>query len=114
LHAGCETGSGLLLVYCYNNTHVGRDWMHAGTLGLVIAAIGLGGPLLLGLAGLIARRPGASVAPSWDWRLVAHSALLYTIAFNLVFFIQELFLVLPKAFTPGLRPTLYHNNHDWT
>jgi hypothetical protein len=21
--------------------------------------------------------------------------------------------VLPKAFTPGLRPTLYHNNHHW-
>jgi hypothetical protein len=35
------------------------------------------------------------------------------LAFNLTFFIQELFLVLPKAFTPGLEPTLFHNNHDW-
>jgi hypothetical protein len=32
------------------------------------------------------------------------STLLYTLAFNLTFFIQELFLVVPKALTPGLRP----------
>jgi hypothetical protein len=41
------------------------------------------------------------------------SSLLYALAFNIIFFIQELFLVVPKALTPGLRPTLYHNNHDW-
>jgi hypothetical protein len=46
-------------------------------------------------------------------RLTICSALLYTLAFNLVFFVQEIFLVLPKAFTPGLRPTLFHNNHTW-
>jgi hypothetical protein len=46
-------------------------------------------------------------------RLTLSSALLYTLAFNLTFFIQELFLVLPKAFVPGLHPTLYHNNHTW-
>jgi hypothetical protein len=49
----------------------------------------------------------------WNWKLMMGSALLYTLAFNLIFFIQELFLVLPKAFTPGLRPTLFHNNHTW-
>jgi hypothetical protein len=48
-----------------------------------------------------------------DVRPTICSALLYTLAFNLTFFIQELFLVLPKAFTPGLRPTLFHNNHTW-
>src|SRR5688572_23443142 len=48
-----------------------------------------------------------------SWRLAISSALLYTLAFNLTFFIQELFLVVPKALTPGLRPTLYHNNHLW-
>lgn len=47
------------------------------------------------------------------WRLAICSALLYTLAFNLTFFIQELFLVVPKALTPGLRPTLFHNNHTW-
>jgi hypothetical protein len=46
-------------------------------------------------------------------RVVISSALLYTLAFNLTFFVQEVFLVLPKAFTPGLRPTLFHNNHTW-
>ena len=46
-------------------------------------------------------------------RLAVASALLYTLAFNLTFFIQELLLVVPKALTPGLRPTLFHNNHLW-
>jgi hypothetical protein len=46
-------------------------------------------------------------------RLALCSTLLYTLAYNLTFFIQELFLVVPKALTPGLRPTLFHNNHTW-
>ncbi len=40
--------------------------------------------------------------------------LLCALAFNLTFFWQELWLVLPKALTPGLHPILYHNNHAWT
>ena len=52
--------------------------------------------------------------PRWDWRITLASLLLYVLAFNLVFFVQELFLVLPKAFVPGVRPTLFHNNHGWT
>ncbi len=74
------------------------------------------GPLLLGVQGLnAARRLGAVTVPAgaWDWRLTITSALLYALAFNLIFFIQELFLVLPKALTPGLHPTLFHNNHRW-
>lgn len=75
------------------------------------------GPLLLGVQGFnVARRKPAGApdrARSWDWKLTITSALLYALAFNLIFFIQELFLVLPKAFTPGLRPTLFHNNHSW-
>lgn len=75
------------------------------------------GPLLLGLAGALrARRTGGlhtGAAVPWSWTLTLGSALLYTLAFNLTFFIQELFLVLPKAFLPGVRPTLFHNNHDW-
>ena len=71
-------------------------------------------PLLLALAGALrARSEPPAAAMAWDWRLVALSTLLYTVAFNLVFFIQELFLVLPKALTPGLQPTLFHNNHLW-
>ncbi|WP_207231519.1 MULTISPECIES: hypothetical protein [unclassified Duganella] len=46
-------------------------------------------------------------------KLTVMSTLMYVLAFNLTFFIQELFLVLPKALTPGLQPTLFHNNHIW-
>ena len=72
------------------------------------------GPLLLALAGWVrARSEATAPAATWDTPLTAISVLLYTLAFNLVFFVQELFLVLPKAFTPGLQPTLFHNNHRW-
>lgn len=88
-------------------------------LGSTIAAMAGGvlvlGPALLALAGALRSRAGVvpTTAPPWHWRLSWNSALLYTLAFNLTFFIQELFLVLPKALTPGLRPTLFHNNHAW-
>jgi len=87
-------------------------------IGAAVALVLITGPLLLGAAGLIrARRAPAEAIPRpimrWNWRLSINSALLYTLAFNLIFFIQELFLVLPKALTPGLRPTLFHNNHRW-
>lgn len=80
----------------------------AATLVLIV------GPLLLASAGWFrARTEPATPVVAWDTRLTLLSVLLYTLAFNLVFFVQELFLVLPKAFTPGLRPTLFHNNHRW-
>lgn len=61
------------------------------------------------------RTPGEEVLPGRiGWRPIVHSTLAYVLAFNLTFFIQELFLVLPKALVPGLEPTLFHNNHDWT
>lgn len=94
--------------------------MHQGgnILGIAVALVLVVGPLLLGLAGLISARRMRSNAVSepavpWNWKLTINSALLYALAFNLTFFIQELFLVLPKALTPGLRPTLFHNNHNW-
>lgn len=82
---------------------------------IVVGIALLGGPALLALAGWrSSRRAPSAVTPSpWNWTLVATSSLLYTLAFNLTFFIQELFLVVPKALTPGLRPTLFHNNHRW-
>lgn len=72
------------------------------------------GPVALAAGSLKIRRSTARPAAAWDWKLSVASALLYALAFNLTFFIQELFLVLPKALTPGLRPTLFHNNHTWT
>lgn len=84
-------------------------------IGIAVVLVIVVGPLVFGLTGLIRARAGAAPAPlvPWNWRLTIASALLYALAFNLTFFIQELFLVLPKAFTPGLRPTLFHNNHHW-
>jgi hypothetical protein len=87
-------------------------------IGIAALLVLIAGPLLLGLAGLVHGRrasPDAASGPAipWDWKLTIMSALLYVLAFNLTFFIQELFLVLPKALTPGLRPTLFHNNHSW-
>lgn len=88
--------------------------LHAITLATLLVAIL--GPATLAMVGLLRHRkmPRARVPrPRWDWTLTLRSTLLYTFAFNLVFFVQELFLVVPKALTPGLRPTLYHNNHSW-
>jgi hypothetical protein len=87
-------------------------------VGVAALLILIGGPLWLGVQGLnVARRKPVGAprdpAPNWDWKLTITSALLYALAFNLIFFVQELFLVLPKALTPGLRPTLFHNNHLW-
>jgi hypothetical protein len=87
-------------------------------IAIAVALALLVAPLLLGLRGLLATRrapPGAEGGPAapWNWRLTITSARLYALAFNLIFFTQELFLVLPKALTPGLHPILFHNNHTW-
>jgi hypothetical protein len=83
----------------------------------VALVVTIGGPVFLGLMGMIRNRhsgtQSSAEGPEWDWTLTVNSALLYALAFNLIFFVQELFLVVPKALTPGLRPTLFHNNHHW-
>jgi hypothetical protein len=89
--------------------------LFVGTATLLVLIVG---PLILGLTGFsrARRRYAAAVADGalpWNLRLTINSALLYALSFNLIFFVQELFLVLPKALTPGLRPTLFHNNHTW-
>src|SRR6185436_748430 len=86
-----------------------------GWLGPAILIVVVGGPLVLALLGLVlAERGRGAEARGTSWiALTANSALLYALAFNLTFFVQELFLVVPKALTPGLRPTLFHNNHSW-
>ena len=43
---------------------------------------------------------------------VFNLAVVYTLAFNIVFFIQELFLAWGKNWI-GLTAYLYHNNHNW-
>lgn len=74
-------------------------------------------PLAWGVTGWLRARRHASAptsaSSSWQGNVVLGSTLVYVLAFNLTFFVQEIFLVLPKAFTPGLQPTLFHNNHGW-
>jgi len=78
------------------------------------------GPLVLGIVGIARSGRHSAVASvpiartRWDWRLSVSSGLLYVLAFNLTFLLQEIFLVLPKAAVPGLTPTLFHNNRTWT
>jgi hypothetical protein len=88
--------------------------MSPAEIVLALASVFLGAPVLWSL--LMWWRSPRSSGPrsAWDWGLSLASALAYTLAFNLVFFVQELFLVVPKALTPGLRPILFHNDHDWT
>lgn len=90
--------------------------MSPAALLIVVAALVVAfvAPLLLGLAGIPSLRRERLTSPArWNMKLALASTLLYTLAFNLTFFVQEFFLVLPKALTPGLRPTLFHNNHSW-
>jgi hypothetical protein len=42
------------------------------------------------------------------------STLLCALCFCLTFLWQEIWLVIPKALTPDLHPTLYHNDHSWS
>lgn len=71
--------------------------------------------LALGLAPLIVGASRLRPAPPHAHRLPPlGSVISCTVAFNLTFFWQELWLVIPKALTPGLSPILYHNDHDWT
>lgn len=77
------------------------------TLILLFATIGLA-PLALGL--ILSRRRLLAISAS----SVTGSVLLCALAFNLTFFWQELWLVIPKALTPGLHPILFHNDHDWS
>lgn len=89
-------------------------------IAIAALAVLLIAPLLVGVAGLFAAArartnaaPGSASATAWRWKLILLSTLSYVLAFNLIFFIQELFLVLPKAVLPGVQPTLFHNNHAW-
>jgi hypothetical protein len=83
-------------------------------LTILFAGVGLLLPWGIALALRLRARGAAVFVGRMGWQPIIHSMLAYVLAFNLTFFIQELFLVLPKAMVPGLTATLYHNNHDWT
>ncbi|MFZ1305642.1 MAG: hypothetical protein WAT20_09655 [Ferruginibacter sp.] len=73
-------------------------------------------PIIWGLYGFFKTRGESkniiSADQSSPGALIINSAVLYALAFNIIFFIQELFLALGKRWL-GLEATLYHNNHNW-
>jgi hypothetical protein len=73
-------------------------------------------PLVWGLYGFFKTRTEVKNSFKVDKRtgslLIINSAILYALAFNIIFFIQELFLALGKKWL-GLKAVLYHNNHNW-
>lgn len=77
------------------------------TLFVLLLSIGLL-PLALGFIIL------SSTDDRTEVELSLGSILLCALCFNLTFLWQELWLVIPKALTPGLHPVLYHNDHEWT
>lgn len=83
-------------------------------LTILFAGFGLLLPWGVALALRLRARGAAVFVGRMGWEPIVHSMLASVLAFNLTFFIQELFLTLPKAMVPGLTATLYHNNHDWT
>ena len=83
-------------------------------LTIIFLVVGLLAPWGLALALRLRARGAAVFVGRMGWEPVIHSMLAYVLAFNITFFIQELFLVLPKSMVPGLTATLYHNNHEWT
>ena len=73
----------------------------------------LAGPILLGWRNR-SKYNGPPVPQDASYlTAMINSAVLYALAFNLIFFLQELFLVLGKK-ALGLKAFLYHNNHTWT
>ncbi len=72
-------------------------------------------PIIWGLVGyfkVLSKSTRGIEHAGYKWPLIINSAVLYALAFNLIFFIQELFLALGKKWL-GLKAYLYHNNHNW-
>lgn len=70
------------------------------------------GPVALGVYNLFRYRKLATPKTSNFFPALLNSAVLYALAYNLIYFLQELFLVLGKN-ALGLEAYLYHNNHNW-
>ena len=83
-------------------------------LTILFVVVGLLLPWMAALALRLRARGAEIFVGRMGWQPIVHSMLAFVLAFNLTFFIQELFLVLPKSMAPGLTATLFHNNHDWT
>ena len=70
------------------------------------------GPLLWGSYNLIRYKGTPAPRVRAYYITMINSGVLYALAFNIIFFLQELFLVIGKKVL-GLESILYHNNHTW-
>lgn len=70
------------------------------------------GPILWGTLNWAKYKSVSSPKGIANYATIINSAVLYALAFNIIFFLQELFLVLGKN-ALGLKSFLYHNNHTW-
>jgi len=78
----------------------------------IFFAILLLGPILWGVRNWAKYKKASAPEGIANYTTMINSSVLYAIAFNLIFFLQELFLVLGKK-ALGLEAILYHNNHNW-
>ena len=70
-------------------------------------------PIIWGIYGFFKSRRETKRKISYpSLAIIINSSVLYALAFNIIFFIQELFLALGKKWL-GLKAVLYHNNHNW-
>ena len=70
------------------------------------------GPIIWGWRNWVTYKGPSAGKDIANYTAMINSAVLYALAFNLIFFLQELFLVLGKK-ALGLEAFLYHNNHNW-
>ncbi len=72
----------------------------------------LAGPVIWGVYNMFTYKSLALPEGIFKKATLINSAIFYALAFNIIFFLQELFLVLGKK-ALGLKSILYHNNHTW-
>lgn len=78
----------------------------------IVLAVLLLGPIVWGSYNWVRYKGPSAPKDRTHYNAMINSAVLYALAYNLIFFLQELFLVLGKK-SLGLESTLYHNNHTW-
>ena len=78
----------------------------------IFFAILLAGPIVWGVYNTVKYKSLAPPKGIVKKATLINSAIFYALAYNIIFFLQELFLTLGKKIL-GLKSILYHNNHTW-
>ena len=78
----------------------------------VIFAMLVIGPILWGILNWFKYKRIAAPKITINYATMINSAVFFALAFNIIFFLQEVFLVLGKK-ALGLQSFLFHNNHTW-